>query len=78
MYAGALARYEAARSLVRAASGRVATDAEAFGGLVFAALEQVRAATAVRTAAVARTEARVRAAHAAGWPTARVLSGGAR
>jgi outer membrane protein TolC len=68
-YRGAAARRAAAAAVVRAAQARIETSAEdAFPEAVLAASEEVQAAVVMRMAAVSLARARVRAAHASGWP----------
>jgi hypothetical protein len=71
---GARAEREATRALVEAAQARIETEAEgAFAFAVQAAVDEVRAASRLRAAAVDAVRARVRAAFAAGWPGVEVL-----
>ncbi|MDJ0975345.1 MAG: hypothetical protein QNJ98_12845 [Planctomycetota bacterium] len=70
----ARSRREAARALFEAERARVETDPTAFASLVLVVGTEVGAARAERRAAVYEARARVRAARAAGWPGAEVVS----
>ena len=68
------ARLQATDDLLKAGRASLEADPSALGGVVLVAGRRVDAARMLREAAVAHARAHVEAAHAAGWPSADVVS----